>query len=201
MEVQRLKEPPKESITNIKIRPLSQHEIDKGISVFSRAIARNWPNTSEEATAWVHDEFYHPSSVILGAFNAQAMIGVCSLVPFDYVLENLEENERKSVKDQLEKTLGANLPKAIFFGGLGVEEKYEGRGIAARLFRFAENFARDRGASLLIAETAEKSGKYPKAGALELLQNRFHMNELALPQRTFFNSPNDLGKIWLYKTI
>lgn len=184
--------------TGVKI--LSSTEIDQAIECFTNAVARDWPNSREEATTWVSDEFHHPGSVILGVFNEGKIIGTCSLVSLDFILGKLSEGERDLVSSAL-KGLAIDLSKAIYIGGFSVEKKYEGRGVSKQLFTSAENSAINNGCEVLVAHTARSSEKYTKIKVLPLALTKAGMRELVLPAKTFHSSPNNLEKVWLYKFL
>ena len=184
-----------------EVKILSSTEIDQAIECFANAIARDWPNSREEAINWVSDEFHNPDSVIFGVFNEEGkIIGTCSLVSLEFILGKLNENERDLVSNAL-KEIGVNLSKAIFIGGFAVEEKYEARGVSRQLFTFAENSAINKGCGVLVAHTARSSEKYPKIKVLPIALAKAGMEELTLPTKTFHSSPNDLEKVWLYKYL
>ena len=185
--------------TGVKI--LSSTEIDQAVECFANAIARDWPNSREEAISWVSDEFHNPDSLIFGVFDEEGkIIGTCSLVSLEFVLGKLSESEHELVVSAL-KGLGIDLTKAIFIGGFAVEEKYEGRGVSKQLFTSAENSAINKGCKLLVAHTARSSEKYPKIKVLPIALAKAGMKELTLPTKTFHSSPNDLEKVWVYKYL
>lgn len=186
--------------TLIEIKVLPSNEIDQAINCFARAIARDWPNTKEEAARWVFDEFHHPDSVIFGAFCEGKIIGVCSLVSLDFILGKLIKSEHELVDNALQE-LKINLSKTIYIGGLSAEKKYEGQWMAIRLLTFAENYAISEGYETLVACTARPSEKYQKIKALQIALSRAQMKELPLSRKIFHLSPNDLEKVWLYKFL
>lgn len=186
--------------TLIEIKVLPSNEIDQAIDCFARAIARDWPNTKEEAARWVFDEFHHPGSVIFGAFYESKIIGVCSLVLLDFILDKLTKSEHGLISNALQE-LKINLSKAIYIGGFSVEKKYETRLLATRLFTFAENYAKSRRYETLVAYTARPSEKYQKIKALQIALSRAQMKELPLSHKIFHLSPADLEKVWLYKFL
>lgn len=183
-----------------EVKILSSNEINSAIECFANAIVRDWPNSKEEAVNWVSNEFHHPNSIILGAYDKDNLIGTCSLVPINFVFERLNKNEHKLVSNALLK-LEIDLAKTIYFGGLSIKEKYEAQGVTTQLFTFARNSAIREGYEVLIAHTARSSEKYQKIKALSLALLKAQMKELTLPYKIFYSSPNDLEKVWLYKFL
>jgi GNAT superfamily N-acetyltransferase len=141
-----------------QIRVLLPGEINQAVECFSTAIARDWPNSKEEAASWVADEFPHAGSIIFGAYDNDKLVGTCSLVTASYVIERLKKDEKELVIDALQK-LEVDLAEAIYIGGFSVEKKYEARGTSSQLFTSAQNFAISKGYTTLIAHTARPSGK------------------------------------------
>lgn len=184
--------------TGVKI--LSSTEIDQAIECFANAVARDWPNSKEEAANWISDEFRHPDSIILGVFAEGKIIGTCSLVSLDFILSKLSTSEHELVSTAL-RGLGVNLAKAVYIGGFSVDEKYEARGVSRQLFTSAENSAINKGCEMLVAHTARSSEKYPKIKVLPIALTKAGMKELTLPSKTFHSSPSDLEKVWLYKFL
>ena len=184
----------------LDIKILSSNEIDQAIDCFARAIDRDWPNTREEAAGWVNDEFHNFNSIIFGAVFENKIIGTCSLIPLNFVFNKLQNDEREKVENGL-KRIGVNFQKAIYIGGLAVEKKYEGRGVATDLFTFVENYAINNGWEFLIGYTARPSVKYNTIKALPIVLSRFHVKELPMPRKIFHLSPVDLEKVWFYKLL
>jgi GNAT superfamily N-acetyltransferase len=196
--MEKSEQPKQERLESAEVKTLSSNEIDQAIECFANAIARDWPNSKEEAADWVFDEFHHPDSIILGVFAEGKIIGTCSLVSLDFILGKLSEGERELVSSAL-KRLAIDLSKAIYMGGFSVEEKYEARGVGRQLFTSAENSAINKGCEVLVAHTARSSEKYSKIKVLPIALAKFGMKELVLSTITFHLSPNDLEKVWLYK--
>lgn len=185
--------------TAVKI--LLSNEIDQAIECFANAIDRDWPNSKEEAANWVFDEFHHPDSIIFGAHDKDKLVGVCSLVPLNFVLERVSGSEHQLVLNALNQELKIDLSKAIYIGGFSVKKEYEGQGMARQLFTFAENFAINKAYEALVAHTARPSEKYQKIQVLPIALSRYKMKELPLPHKIFYSSPDDLEKVWLYKLL
>ncbi len=194
-------QPRQEGQKSTEVKILSSNEIDEAIEYFATAVARDWPNSKEEAVNWVSDEFHNPDSIILGAYDKDILVGACSLVPLHFVLERTSKSERQSVLIALNQELKIDLLKAIYIGGLSVKKEYEGKGIAQRLFTSAEHFAISNGYEALVAHTARPSEKYQKIQALPIALSRYEMKELSLPHKIFYSSPDDLEKVWLYKFL
>ena len=194
-------QPKQERQESIEVKILSSNEIDQAIECFANAITRDWPNSKEEAENWVSDEFHNPDSIILGVYDKDNLIGTCSLVPLNFVLERVSRSEHQLVLNALNQELKTDLSKAIYVGGLSVKKEYEGQGIAQKLFTSAENFAISNGYEALVAHTARPSEKYQKIQAFQIALSRYKMRELPLPHKIFYSSPDDLEKIWLYKVV
>ena len=186
---------------NIEIKILLPNEIDQAIKCFATAIARDWPNSEEEATNWVRDEFYNSTSIILGAFIEKRLVGVCSLIDLDFILKSLEVEENNLIIEALANKLGIDTGKIIYIGGFGVEEKFERIGIGTKLFTFAEKTAINNGYEALLGQTARPSKKYEKIKELDFALSVTQMKELPLAKTIFLPSPNDLEKVWLYKLL
>lgn len=187
---------------DIRVRILSSDEIGQAIDCFVRAISRDWPNTEDEARSWVDDEFHNPNSTIFGAVVDKRLVGVCSLIPFDFILQRLSWREAKLLTGALKKKFreSESETKVIYIGGFGVDKRYEGKGIGGKLLLFAEKTALNRGYRALVAQTARPSKKYKIKGlafALLVMQ----MSELSLAEKIFLPSPRDLEKVWLYKFL
>lgn len=181
-----------------QIRILSESELDEGVSLFGESISRQWPNSKEEAVAWVQEEWHRPDSVIFGAFNLDELVGTCSLIPLEYFLGQLNEEERNKVTKSLEeKGLGG---KGLYFGGLAVKEAFEGRGIATELFFNAETVARQSGVSFLVGHTVKSTDAYPDIHSLPLALDKFGMKEL-LTHVEQGEDALELEKVWVYKEI
>jgi len=186
---------------NIKIKILSPNAIDQAIKCFASAIARDWPNSEEEATNWVRDEFHKSNSTILGAFIEKRLVGVCSLIDLDFVLKKLKVEENKLIIETLVNKLAINIGKIIYIGGFGVDEKFERMGIGTKLFTFAEKIAINKGCEALLGQTARPSKKYEKMKGLGFVLSVMQMKELPLTKTFFLSSPSDLEKVWLYKLL
>jgi GNAT superfamily N-acetyltransferase len=185
---------------NIGIRTLEQNEIDQAVDCFARAIERDWPNNQNEAKNWIYDEFHHINSIIFGAFLGKELVGVCSLVPFDFVLAKLDKKEGTLIPKFLKDKFGIDKEKIIYLGGFGVKEKFENMGVATKLFTFTEKTAINNGYRMLVGHTARPSQKYGKIKGLGFALS-MKMEELPLVEKFFLSLPNDLEKVWLYKII
>ena len=203
--MEKIEQPKQERQEFTEVKILSSNEIDQAVECFADAIARDWPNSKEEATSWVFDEFHNPDSKILGVYdNKDNLAGTCSLVPLNFVLERLEKasgDEHELVLNALNQELKIDLLKAIYVGGFSVKKEYEGQGTARRLFTFAENLAISNEYEALVASTARPSEKYKKIQALQIALSKYKMKELPLPHKIFYPSPDDLEKVWLYKSL
>jgi len=202
--MEKFEQPRRERQESAEVKILSSNGIDEAVECFADAIARDWPNSKEEATNWVFDEFHNPDSKILGVYDKDNLAGTCSLVPLNFVLERLEKasvNEHQLVLNALNQELKIDLLKAIYVGGFSVKKEYEGQGIAWRLFTFAENLAISNEYEALVASTARPSEKYKKIQALHLALSKYKMRELSLPHKIFYPSPDDLEKVWLYELL
>ncbi|OHA43494.1 MAG: hypothetical protein A3G03_01335 [Candidatus Taylorbacteria bacterium RIFCSPLOWO2_12_FULL_44_15c] len=199
--MEKFEQPKQERQESAEVKILSLNGVDQAIECFADAIARDWPNSKEEATNWVFDEFHNPDSTILGVYDKDNLAGACSLVPLNFVLERTSENEHQLVLVALNQELKIDLSKAIYVGGFSVKREYEGQGIARQLFTFVDNFAINNGYEAIVAHTARPSEKYQKIQALPIALSRYKMRELLLPHKIFYPSPDDLEKVWLYKLL
>src|SRR3989344_4192121 len=182
---------------NVEIKVLITNEIDEAIECFARAIAQDLPNNKEEAKNWVYDEFHNPDSVIFGAFVENKLIGVCSLVPFNFILEKLGGKESNLIIKALKRQPDIDTSKVIYMGGFGVEEEFKEKGIGTKLFTFAEKLAINKGCKTLLGHTARPSKKYDKIKGLDFALSIIQMKKLPLTETIFLSSPNDLEKVWL----
>ena len=199
--MERFEGPKQERQEPTEVKILLSNEINQAIECFANAIARDWPNSKEEAADWVFDEFHYPDSIIFGAHDKDKLIGTYSLVPLHFALERVSGSEHQLVLNALNQELKIDLSKAIYVGGLSVKKEYESQGIARKLFTFAENFAISDGYEALVAHTARPSEKYQKIQALPIALSMYKMRELPLPHKIFYSSPDDLEKVWLYKLL
>lgn len=185
---------------NVAVRTLAQDEINQAIDCFARAIARDWPNSQNEAKNWIYDEFHHSDSIVVGGFIDKKLVGVCSLVPFSFVLAKLDKQETDLVLETLKNQLGIDNEKIIYIGGFGVEEKFEKMGVGTKLFTFAEKTAINKGYRVLVGHTADTSEKYKKIKGLTFALS-MEMKELPIASKIFLPHPSDLEKVWLYKIL
>ena len=185
---------------NIGIRTLEQNEIDQAVDCFARAIERDWPNNQNEAKNWIYDEFHHFNSIIFGAFLDKELVGVCSLVVFNFVLAKLDKREGTLILEFFKDKFGIDKEKIIYLGGFGVKKKFENLRVATKLFTFAEKTAINNGYKMLGGHTARPSQKYGKIKGLDFALS-MQMKELPLVEKIFLSHPSDLEKVWLYKII
>lgn len=188
------------SVNTVEIKILSSNKIKAGIECFASAIARDWPNSKKEAKNWIDDEFHNPDSIVFGAFIKNKLIGVCSLVSFNFVLKKMDLWESKLVINTLINKLGVNAEEMIYMGGFGVKENLEGKGIGTKLFNYAEEIAKNNGLKVLVGHTAGPSRKYDKIKGLSFALS-LGMKKLGLGKTICLSSPRDLEKVWLYKII
>ena len=187
-------------LIKVEMKIVPAIEIDFAITSFANAIARDWPNSKDEAKQWVFDEFHNPDSIIIGAYDARKLVGACSLVPQNHIFDKLDKEE-KSIVSAFLIGLNVDLSKAIFLGGFYVDKKYESKMVSAQIYTFAEEFANNRGYKALVAHTARPSEKYNKIKALPVALSMAKMKELPVPRKFFYSNPSDLEKVWLYKLI
>lgn len=184
---------------NINIFKLSESEISKAINIFSKAIPRHWPNTSEEARLWITDEFYHPDAIIFGAYIENNLAGVCSLLPMDAVLNKMEIKEAQIIKKAIEDTLRTRIRETGYIGGFATEEKYEYKGLSKYLFKHANAYAKNNELKFIIGHTARPTEKYPDLKMFDIAKSKFKMEELPTAEKIHYSSPADLEKVWFFK--
>jgi len=182
------------------VRKLKVKELDKGIDIFASAITRYWANTKEEVRGWVYEEFHHPESIALGAFENGTLVGVCSFVPFHFILEHTDKEEAELIRNALQMA-DVSLGSVVFGGGLGVKKGHEGKGVAKLLLKALEDLAAQRGYTALVGQTAKPSGKYPHIPGLPRLLKVFNWFILPLSKKLYYNPPGDLEKVWVAKII
>src|SRR3989344_4222698 len=142
--MEKFEQPKQERQESAEVKILSLNRVDQAIECFADAIARDWPNSKEEATNWVFDEFHNSDSTILGVYDKDNLAGACSLVPLNFVLERTSENEHQLVLVALNQELKIDLSKAIYVGGFSVKREYECQRIALASQNFLSVTRRSR---------------------------------------------------------
>ncbi len=182
------------------IKYLRKDEVTRAIEVFAGAISRHWPNTVEEARFWVHDEFHHPETVLLGHFGGPTLNAVVCLSSFQFVLSKLADKEQGLIKSALASSFpNLKVEEIVHLGGLAVTKEVVGIGWGTLLFRMAEREAQERDYKLLVGHTARRSEKYPSMHILQSVVKWRKWFELSTAEPIYYSNPSDLEKVWTYK--
>jgi len=169
------------------------------VRLFAEAIARDWPNTAEEAESWVKEEWNHPSTQVFLAEEDGIDVGCVFALDFGFVLSHQSEEEQRVILSAFsamkEKNFSA-MENLSFVGGLGVVEDYTELGVATLLLRSVQAWAKQEG-KILLGHTGCPSKRYSSLKALSLIR-RLGFVELLPPGSTYYPEPSDLEKVWVY---
>ena len=179
----------------MKIKILPGQGSFEHVRLFADAIARDWPNTAEEAESWVKEEWNHPSTQVFLAEENEIAVGCVFALDFNFVFSHQSEEEQQKLFSATEEKNFSTMENLSFVGGLGVVEDYTELGVATLLLRSVQAWAKQEGKTLL-GHTGRPSKKYFSLKALPLVNNLGF--EEIFPQGSFYYpKPPDLEKVWV----
>lgn len=126
----------------------------KAARLFGSAIYRRWQVPSQEATAWVEEEFLHPESFVFAAVRDGHMHAVICGCPLLHV--QVPAEEKRAVVCALGYPMDGEAPcpsSILHIGGLAVNQSWEHRKLVRPLHEAMVEEAQRRGFTHRVGQT------------------------------------------------
>ncbi|MDD2656823.1 MAG: GNAT family N-acetyltransferase [Patescibacteria group bacterium] len=179
----------------MKIKRLPGQGSFEHVRLFAEAIARDWPNTVEEAKCWVKEEWNHPSTQVFLAEENEIAVGCVFALDFDFVFSHHNEEEQQKLFSATEEKNFSAMENLSFVGGLGVKAGYTAKGVATLLLRSVQAWAKQEN-KFLLGHTGRPSKKYSSLKALPLVLS-LGFEEIFPKGSFYYPNPPDLEKVWV----